>query len=165
MRATLLLVPGLALLLSSCAARTGPPAPPVPNKKELPGKWKNTSPGEFVEDYEFGDDGTFKVNFHGMAKPVTGKYSWSDDRTLDLEYDTPDDVQEAYRAAAKAEKELVHKRIKSGVMLPQAGPPLLASIRDELPAKDSVRVSINEKPPLLFVNREGVSTQTYEKEE
>jgi hypothetical protein len=100
MRAKLVLVGGLALLLGSCAgARQAPP----PLKKEpLLGKWKNSSSTQFVAGYKFSDDATARVTIKGMQQPILAHYTWSGDRSLDLEYQVPEEVQQAYQAAAMA---------------------------------------------------------------
>jgi hypothetical protein len=161
MRAKLLLVGGLALLLGC----SGPVsyAPPPLNKELLAGKWKNASEGQFIAGYEFADDGTVKMTVLGREQPIPGRYTWSGERTLDLEYSEAPDVRQAYRAAAKAYKDQVTERVKDRKLPDRAAPGMLAAVPDELPAKATVRVAISDQPRLLILINEGGAPQTFEK--
>jgi hypothetical protein len=161
MRAQLLLVGGLALLLGSCSG--GGHAPPPLNKEWLPGKWKNISPVQFITGCEFGDDGAAKVTFQGMEQPVAARYTWSDERVLDLEYQAPAEVQQAYKAAAKAYKDDLVERGKTGKIYDRAVPSLSGAVQDELPAKETLQLSISEEPRLLSLTRAGGASLTFEK--
>jgi hypothetical protein len=164
MRAKLLLVGGLALLLGACSDKARHAPPPL-NKDLLPGKWKNSSEAQFIAGYEFTEDGKLKMTVRGMKEPVPGRYTWSGERTLDLEYRAPAKVRKAYRAAAKAYKDDVKERIKAGTLPDKAGPGILGSVRDELPDRESVRVGLAEKPRLLMVNSDRLGSQRFEMEE
>jgi hypothetical protein len=163
MRAKLLLVGGLALLLG-CSGGGGHAPPPL-NKQLLSGKWKNSSEAQLVSGYEFADDGTVKLTVLGREQPLTGHYTWSGERTLDLEYPEAGDVRQAYKEAAKAYKDQVNQRIKDKKLSDRAGPAILAAIRDELPARETVRVAISDQPRLLILTGEGGASQTFEKGE
>jgi hypothetical protein len=165
MRAKVLLVGAVALLLGSCTTRVVH-APPAPNKQLLPGKWKNSADLQFVTGYEFADDGTVKVGIQGMEQPLAGRYTWSSERTLDLEYPATPEVQKAYQTAAKAYKEQVEARVKKGDLYERAAPALLGSVRDELPAKETIKVALSEAPlPSLYLEMADGATQTFEKKE
>jgi hypothetical protein len=164
MRATLLFAGGLTLLVGACSDKGGngaPASPPPLNKQLLAGKWKNASEVMPIAGFEFGEDGTLKMTVRGLEQPVPGRYTWSGERTLDLQYQVAE-VQKAYQAAAKAYKDQVKERIQTKKLPDKAGPSLLADARDELPAGEKFRVSLTEQPRLLiFVNESGQS-QTFE---
>jgi hypothetical protein len=163
MRATLLFG-GLALLAAGCAAKVNP-APPPPNKQLLNGKWKNSSEFQLISGYEFAEDGTVKMTVRGMNKPVTGTYAWNGDRALDLKYRAEGDVAKAYATTAKVYKEEVKDLVKSGKLPDRAAPSILATVRDELPAEETLKVGLSEQPRLLFLTQENQAAQTFEKVE
>lgn len=160
MRARHLLVGGLALILGACSGGGGSAPPPI-NKQLLAGKWKNASEVQFITGYEFADDGTVKMTVRGMEQPVRGRYTWGE-RTLDLEYQAAD-VQQAYKAAAKAYKEDLAQRIKDGKLYDRAGASMSAAVRDELPTKETLQVGLSEQPRLLILTNESAVSQTFEK--
>jgi hypothetical protein len=166
MRAKLLLVGGLALLFG-CSGPVSHAPPPL-NKELLAGKWKNASEAQFVAGYEFAGDGTLKMTILGREQPIQGRYTWSGERTLDLEYSEAPDVRQAYRAAAKAFKDQLTERIKTGKLPDRAGPSMLGAVPDELPAKATVRVAISDQPRqdqprLLILSEQSGASQTFEK--
>jgi hypothetical protein len=161
MRVKLLLVGGLALLLGSCSGG-GSHAPPPLKKELLTGKWKSP-PTLFIAGYEFAEGGALKMNIRTMKQPITGTYAWDGDRTLHLKYDLPPDVKKAYDTAAKAYKDDVTKKIEAKTLPDKAGPSLLGSVPDELPAEETVQVGLSEKPPLLFLTAPKSGQQTYER--
>jgi hypothetical protein len=159
MRIRFLLVGALALLLGSCSRKVS--HAPLPLHKEwLAGKWKSGSDGQFIAGYEFTDDGKLKMSVRGMKRPVRGRYTWSGERTLDLEYSA--DFQEAYQAAARAYKKQVRARIEAGKLPERAGPSMLGAVQDDLPAKETFRVAIAEEPRLLMLSKENGASQTFE---
>jgi hypothetical protein len=162
MHAKFLLVGGLALLLGGCSGKASHGPPPL-DKKLLTGKWKNSSDTQFLAGHEFAEDGTLKTTFRGMRQPVPGRYTWGSERSLDLKYEPTPDVKEAYQAAAKAYKDDVRERIKSGALPDRAGPSILGTVRDELPAEEALRVSISEKPRLLILGNASGESQTFER--
>jgi hypothetical protein len=162
MRAKFLLVAGLFLLLGACSSKVSQAPPPL-NKQLLTGKWKNSSEVQLIAGYEFSDDGALKVTVRGMDLPVLGRYTWSGERTLDLDYKAEADVQKAYAAAAKAYKDDVQDRIKAGKLPDRASSSILGAVRDEWPASETVHVGISEQPRLLMLGSEGGGSQTFEK--
>jgi hypothetical protein len=162
MRARFLFVAGMALLLSSCSGGGSHSLPPL-DKKLLTGKWKATSDSPFMAGREFAEDGTMRTTIQGMEQPLSGRYTWDGDRTLDLEYQDGPDVQKAYRAAAKAYKEGVMNRIQAGSLPDRAGPSILSTVRDEPPARETLRVGISDRPRLLILSGEDGGPQTFEK--
>src|SRR5262249_7627090 len=139
--------------------------PPL-DKRLLSGTWKNSSDVQLISGYEFADDGGLKVSIRGMAQPLTGRYSWNGDRSLSLEYQMPDEGQQAYAAAAKEYKEDVRDRIKEGKLLDRAGPSIIGSVRDTWPANEIVQVGgLSEKPRMLIINSEGGVSQTFDPQE
>jgi len=97
-----------------------------------------------------------------MEQPVPGRYTWSGERTLSLEYETGADVQQAYKAAVKAYKDDVMGRIQAGKLPDRAGPGILGAVRDELPANETLQVGISKQPRLLILGGEGGASQTFE---
>jgi hypothetical protein len=166
MRAGHLVVGGLALFLGACwgcgGAGQGGHAPPPPNKQLLTGKWKNASDAQFLVGYDFADDGTVKVAVRGMGQPVRGRYTWSGERTLDLEFPAEAEVQQAYRAAAKAYRDNLEERVKAGTLLDRALPGMLAEAPTELPAKETFRVSLTDQPRLLLLIDDRGTSHTFE---
>jgi len=161
MRVPHLLVGCLALLLGACSGSDGRAPPPL-NKELLAGKWKNVSEAQFIAGYEFADDGTVKMSIQGMGQPVQGRYTWSGERTLDLEYQAAPDLQQAYQAAARAYKDQLTDSIKAGKLYDRAGASMSAAVRDELLAKETVQVGLSEQPRLLILINASAVSQTFE---
>jgi hypothetical protein len=163
MRAMLLLIGGL-VLLPGCSGGVGHAPPPL-NKELLVGKWKNSAEGQFIAGYEFAGDGTVKMTVLGREQPLPAHYTWSGERTLDLEFPEQAEVRQAYQAAAKAYKDQVQEKVKAKQLPDRAAPSMLAAVRDELPAQETVRVAISEQPRLLILTSESGASQTFEKAE
>ena len=161
MRILFLLVGGLALLLGACSRKVSHAPAPL-HKEWLAGKWKSSSDTQFIAGYEFTDDGKLKMSLRGLKRPVRGHYTWSGERTLDMEYSA--DFQEAYRAAARAYKKQVKDRIRAGELPDRAAPGMLGAVSDDLPAKETFRVAISEsaEPRLLILNKETGASQQFE---
>jgi hypothetical protein len=165
MRTKVMLVGGLVLIAGACANKNSH-APPTFDKQLLVGKWKTVADALFVAGYEFAEDGGLKMSVKGMEKPIPGRYAWNGDRTLDLEYQLSDDAQKAYHAAVKAYKDDVEKNIESKKIPDKAGPGMLSAARDELPAKETLKASISEKPRLLIlVDQTSGTVMTFERAE
>jgi hypothetical protein len=158
MRAKLLLAGSLALFLAGCPAKVSHPPPPL-NKQALTGKWKAPSPEAFVLGYDFADDGTFTMTVSHMERPVPGRYAWGGERDLDLDYQLTPEIRQAYDSAVKAYK------AKANELPPMARPSMLRLARDELPERETYRVGISEKPPLLILTTSDWVSQNYQKEE
>lgn len=163
MRATLLLAGVLALLAGACSdkgGKGGHASPPL-NKQLLAGKWKNVSDVLLITGFEFGADGTVKMTVQGMKQPVAGRYTWSGERTLDLEYQAAD-VQQAYQAAAKAYKDDLKEQAKKGKLYDRAVTSMSAAVRDQLPAGEKFQVALPEGERLLILVNESGATQNFE---
>ncbi len=132
----------------------------------LVGKWKNPvdNPSvQFILGYEFSGDGTLKITFAGMKQPVSVKYIWSGERDLDLEYPAAADVRKAYQSAVKDFKNRFRERVKTEHVSEKALSSL-ELIPDELPAKETFRVAMSDRPPvLLFLTDEKGTSRTLEK--
>jgi hypothetical protein len=164
MRVKLLLAAGLALFVGACSGTgTGAKAPAPIDKQLLTGKWKNSGELLLVTGYEFAEDGTLKVTIRGMEQPVAGRYAWNGERTLGLEYQAGEDVQQAYEAAAKAYKDEVNGRVKAGKLPERALPSILGAVRDKWPNSETLQVALSDKPPTLMLNDEHGTSQTFEK--
>jgi hypothetical protein len=111
-------VAGLLLMVGACANSNQKPlpAPPVVNKALLTGTWNAAEGDQFVQKVEFAGDGSMKVTFKDVPQAIGGKYSWSDDRTLAIEYHLSDDVQKAYGAAAKKERDRIRPGLERTVL-------------------------------------------------
>jgi len=131
----------------------------------LSGTWKNESTALFVVAYEFAADGALKVTVQGMGQPLDGRYSWTGDRTLQMDFQASPDVRQAYRVAAKAYKDQLKDKIQAGKLYERAGPPMAAAVRDELPATETFQVGLSEQPLLLILINENGLSQTFEKED
>src|SRR5690242_14510062 len=114
MRVLCLLIVSLTLFLGGCSTKGGGKgqAPPPPNKELLKGKWKSETDAPFLTRYEFDADGTVKITFQGMKEPIKARYTWSSDRTVDVEYPKDEAIRKEYESAAKAYKENVQRRIE-----------------------------------------------------
>jgi len=161
MRTRFLLIGTLALLLGACSSQKSK-VPPLPHKEWLVGKWKNSAQAQFLTGYEFDKDGGLKVMFQGLKEPIAGKYTWSDDRTVVLEYAKSAEVEKTYEAAAKTFKEQVNERIQTKKLDGRAGPSLLRSAADKLPEKDTFTVGLVD-PKYLILSRPDVSSMSFEK--
>jgi hypothetical protein len=168
MRAPLLLVGGLALLLGACSGKGAPGkgagSAPLPLKKELmAGKWKNISDTSLISEVEFGANNTLKTRVQGMKEPIEGRYTWSGEREITVEY-RADDVQKAYEAAVKAYKEDLKERVKNKKLYERAALSLSSTVPDHWPAHEKFGVAITEEPRLILTNEEG-GQKTFEKAE
>lgn len=164
MRTVLLLIAGFGLFLAACSSKKGGShAPPPIDKKLLTGKWKSVSEVQFLMGYEFDADGTVKMKLLGLKDPIPGKYTWSGDRTLDLEYSKAEDVQKAYEGAAKAFKDGVKERIKKKELDGRAGPSILGAVADKLPDKQTYTVGLSD--PNNLVLSQGGAMLNFEKTE
>jgi hypothetical protein len=160
MRAKNLVVCGLALLLGACSGGNNHAPPPL-NKQLLTGKWRSESDIQLIEGYDFADDGTVKVAIQGMKEPVSAHYAWSGERMLDLEYPEAADVRKAYSKAAKAYKDGLAARVKSGDLPDKALGPMSGAVPDELPPKETLQVSLSEKPRLLMLTNPSGTSQKF----
>jgi hypothetical protein len=153
---------GLSLLLGGCSSGGGLAPPPL-NKDLLTGKWKSAVENQFISGYEFKGDGSFKVTFDGMEQPLTGKYTWSGDRSLDVEYPSEGEIRKAYAEAVKAYKTHFMERVKAGE-IPDRAAGSLSVIREELPAKETLKVAIIEQPPVeLSLTDELATSRRFQK--
>jgi hypothetical protein len=163
MRAKLLLVGGLALLLGACGAKTTHGPPPL-NKQLLVGKWKNPSELVLITGYEFAEDGAFKMTVQGTDRPVPGRFTWSGERDLDLKYEG-EEARKAYQAAAKALKDKVQGRMDKKELDGRVGSAILASIHEELPAEEKVRVGLADPGRLLVLTTPDGESRRFDKAE
>jgi hypothetical protein len=155
MRALCLLVAGgLALLAASCGSgkvKTDDITPVSKYKEMLLGKWQADDEVQLVQAYEFGPDNKLTVTFKGMKEAIQGKYSWTGDRELELEYQATGEAEKGYAAVIKAHKEPQRKQAAGGGPIGDAVRKSLDMIPDELPAKEKVKVILGEKPHELLI--------------
>jgi hypothetical protein len=163
MRATFVLIGTLAVVLGACSSKKGGShAPPPLDKSLLTGKWKNPSDGSFLAGYDFDADGTLKMKIRGMKEPVPGKYTWTGERTMDVEYSAAPDVQKDYETAAKSFKEDVQERVKNKELDGRAGSGMISVVKDKLPAKESFTVGIVD-PRVLVLTRQNGRAMSFDK--
>jgi hypothetical protein len=157
MRTTFLLMGGLTLVLGACSSKKSAPPPPLPNKELLTGKWNNSSEIQFLAGYEFDEDGVVKVTFRGLKDPIPGRYTWTGERTMELEYSKEADDQKAYEAAAKSYKGEIEDRIQKKKLDGKAGSSIRGMVNDKLPLKETFTVGISDPKLLILVRKGGVS--------
>jgi hypothetical protein len=132
-----------------CACENGPGsqaksvAAELKPRDVLVGMWKITddqTPVTPFVSYEFGADGTLKIVLKDAKIPVTGKYAFITEYTLEVEYDRSDAIRRAYAEAAgsfKKEPDHVLEKMKqmgrSKVEMPS-----------ELPAKEKLTVKVRK---------------------
>src|SRR5437764_12186541 len=97
----LLLAGGLGLLAAACGDGKSKvekhPVTPVSKYGELlPGRWQGVDKDKYIQGYEFASDGTLKMTVKGMAEPVPGTFTLSDDRELRLERQATEGVKKSY---------------------------------------------------------------------
>lgn len=162
MRATFLLLGSLALFLGACSGKGGSHAPPSLNKEWLTGKWENVSTAQFLTGYDFDSDGTMRMTFKGMKQPVKGSYTWTSDRTVEVEYPSDAEVRREYEKAAKEYKKDVKEKIDSKLLSDRAGPSILGMVPDKMLDKETLRVGITD-PKYLILVREDSTTLNFKK--
>jgi hypothetical protein len=144
----------LGLLITSCGSGTVKTDPVVPvgkYKEMLVGKWVADTPNQLVQAYEFGPDDKFKMTVKGITGAIEGKYSWVGDRELELEYQASEAAKKEYVAAVQASKEPLRKTAEGGGPIGDAVKKSMDAIPDELPAKETVKVILSEKPHDLMI--------------
>ena len=162
MRATFLLVGSVALLFDGCAGKSNHAPPPL-DKQLLIGKWKSSAGLALVTGYDFAEGGTFQMNVAGMDKPVPGRFTWSGERDLDLKYEGGEEARKAYQAAAQALKDKVRGRMDKGELDDRVGPAILATIHEELPGEEKVRVGLADPGRFLVLSGPGGESGRFEK--
>ncbi|HZT79232.1 MAG TPA: hypothetical protein VFA26_03360, partial [Gemmataceae bacterium] len=119
--ARVLLVGTLGLLLAACTgakdkgkdnvrADLGKP------KDLIVGKWKAADPAQLVQVCEFADDGTLKVTLKDVREAAAGKYRFTDDSTMEVEFQAPAEVKKAYRESVKAAKKAAAEAAGAGAV-------------------------------------------------
>jgi hypothetical protein len=170
MRVKTLLIAGIVLALGACSnygdkgSRISSYAVVPLDKTLLTGKWKNVSDVQFLIGYEFSADGAMKTTFRGMKEAVPGRYTWTGERTLEVEHSKMADVQQAYETAAKAYKDDVANRVNKKKLDGRAGAGMMKAVADKLPTKEVFCVGISN-PRFLVLTREDGATVNFEKED
>ncbi len=163
----LLLAGALGLLAGACAKAPVPKheVTPVSKYKELlSGRWQRAEKEPFLQGYEFGEDGKVKMTVQGLADSIEGKYTWSGDRELKIEYRASEEARKRFAAAVRAFKEPGQKLLAEG----KDGKAALGiqksleSLPDELPASETVKVVLGEEPvPVLILTTPQGTTITF----
>jgi hypothetical protein len=154
------------LLLGACSTKNAgrDHAPPPLNKDLLRGKWKSATPDVFRTSYEFGDDGTVKMKVQGIKEPIKGRYGWSGERTVAVEF-ADEETRKACGAAAKSYKDDIKTKIEQKKMLDRIGNTMIAAVgEDTLPEKETYRVGISD-PKYLILTREDSIEMRFQRED
>jgi hypothetical protein len=164
MRLVHLLLVSLVLGLCACGGKVNHAPPPL-KQELLIGKWKQLSNARLITGYEFKKDGTFLMSVKGMDKKVPGTFSWTGDRTIEMVFkDIPDELKKGYTESAKGFREDIEKRVKNRTLNERAVPSMLSTVRDELPTREELQVSLTEQPRELgLTNPESGTTERFEK--
>jgi hypothetical protein len=172
MRALCLLLAGLlGLLVSACGDHKGKQddITPVSKYKELlGGQWEVGTKEELLQGYEFGSDNTLKMTIKGMAGPVQGKFTWSGDKELEIEHQVGEEVKKQYAAAVKAYKEPTRKKLEEKNVDQRSALGMkmgLNAIPDELPARETLKIILGEKPFLVLIVTNNGVTKTFKRAE
>src|SRR5262249_10570827 len=99
------------------------------------------------------------MTLQGMKRPVPVRYTWSGERTLDLEYRAKADLRKAYQAAAKAYKEGLNEKVKTKKLPDRALGPMLGAVRDKLPEPETFQVGLSARPRTLILTDTESGTQ------
>jgi hypothetical protein len=163
MRGRPLLIGSLVLILGACSGKGVSHAPPPLDKELLKGKWKNISAFAFVAAYDFRPDGSMKVTFQSMKEPLPCRYTWTGERTLEVEYPDSADLKKAYENAAKDFKDSIKDKIARKDLDGKAGPSIMGVIPDQLPEKEAFTVGISDPQLLVLVRKEEGGSQNFER--
>jgi hypothetical protein len=131
-------------------------APPPLDKQLFIGKWEADEPEQFIQALEFGTDNTFTMRIKSMPETVPGKYAWTGETRLTLEYQLSEELQKKTKAALAEVKAKIRER---GEKAPgTTGPAIANSAKqypDELPAKEELRVGLSDRyGPVLILSTE-----------
>jgi hypothetical protein len=152
MRATFLLLIGVPILfLGACSNKQPGVAPPPPKKELVVGKWKTSSDSLFLQGFEFGEDGKMELLYKGMKKPITGRYTWSDERNVEVEYEKDEGARQDYEAAAKMYRDQLQEDVDHQRLDQKIAGGLRSGLVDKLPDKEVFRVGINDPKYLNLV--------------
>jgi hypothetical protein len=141
----------LVLPLGACARSEPVPvhAAPVPVKRELLiGAWAATNRFQLVQEMEFARDGSMKAVFKAMPEAVPGKYSWTDDRSIVLEYRPSEAARKEFRRLVRRHREKVRETLerKAG---PEVAERMAAAYPLELPERHVCHVGLAENQLVL----------------
>lgn len=151
----------LCLLLGACGgSKEGGQAPPPVDKGMLLGKWDPYETDQLIQGLEFKEDNSFIMRIRNVSEAIPGKYSWSSDRSLSVEYHPSEAAKKAFSTVIK---ELKHNMTEAGTKMGgQIGANILqnaAKYPDELPAKEELRVNLTDRygPSLYIITEKDLS--------
>jgi len=143
---------GVCLMLCACGG--------AKNSELIVGKWDAADKKDVVQSYQFEKDGTVKLTLND-GKTAAGKYKFTDDSTMDVEYDVPEEVKVAYRESVKAYKRAGEEAKKALGSIPGVGGvasqgvgEMFNLIPDEFPTKEKLKVAIKDDE-LTLTNDKG----------
>jgi hypothetical protein len=100
-----------------------------------------------VQGYDFAADNTVKVHCLGTKDPISGKYVFLNDYTIEVEYDAGEEAKKAYADAVKAYKnsgtEVAKQdggKVPGQIQGAMAG--MFGRIPDQLPEKETLTVIV-----------------------
>ncbi len=137
----LLMTIGLILTLGACSGPKQNGAPPPVNRELLIGSWAAPEEGQLVRTVEFAADGSMKITFKNVPGEVAGKYAWSDDHSLAVEYQASAEAKKAYHATVKAMLEQI-KELAKRMGKPAIEASAVEHYPEELPAQETMRVGL-----------------------
>lgn len=157
----------LCLLLgasSGCKQGQGHAPPPL-DKEQLVGKWETDEPEQFIQGFEFGADHSFKMMIKSVPEAVPGKYSWTGETKITLEYQPSEELQKKVKAVLGDFKAKIRER---GEKSPgTSGPAIIKSANqypDELPAKEELHVGMSDRyGPVLIVSTQSALNFRFKK--
>jgi hypothetical protein len=135
----------VCLPLGACGSKGGSKAPPVPDRNLLQCAWQAYETDQLFQSMEFKPDQTFSLRVRDVPEAISGKYAWSGDYSLHLDYQPSAEAQKAYRAVVKGMKDTMEVAGKK--MGGNIGDNILKSAAryvDELPAGEEMRVALSE---------------------
>lgn len=149
----------VCLPLCACGSKEGGHAPPPLDTELLLGKWQAFETDQLIQSFEFKPDQTFSMQIRNVPEVIPGKYSWSGDYSLRLEYQPSEEVQKACRAALKEMKHnMTGAASKMGGTIGDNILQSAAKYPDELPAKEELRVGLSDRygPNLSLTTAKGL---------
>jgi hypothetical protein len=158
---------GLCLLLLVCGGcKQGQgQAPPPLDKDMLIGKWEADDPEQFIQTFEFAADHSLKMTIRTLPDVVPGKFEWTGETKLTVEYQPSEEMQKKCRAFLADFKAKTRER---GEKTP--GPTGAAITRsadlypDEVPTKDVYQVGLSDRHgPVLIVSTEKELRQRFKR--
>jgi uncharacterized protein (TIGR03066 family) len=156
------LVGAAGLVLAACTAATtkkaDAPASVDRPKDVIVGRWEATDKNQFFQVFEFEPEGKLKLTVKDEKDPVPGTYQFTDDSTLEVEYQVPEATKKAYRESVKAAKKALADAaektkdagkdldVNIGGLITGALQESIKDLPDEFPTKDKFKAEVKATP-------------------